>query len=347
MLQLLREVEQISGCRDRDILAANVVATVHQVFLPRAVRLLRVVQPGDACICEIIAQADDRGIQVAGATDAPPSTPADPFLCDALTRATPCWREGENGLHAAAFPIPDATASTPLLLEIDSIAAPDAEAREALERFVGIYTNYIGLLDYSERDTLTGLLNRKTFDEAFDRLLQHTPAASAAARERRGLAEQDARRWIGVVDIDHFKRVNDGFGHLFGDEVLLRVANLMKSTFRQSDRLFRFGGEEFVVMLQPTTENFARMVFDRFRTAVERHEFPQIGQVTCCIGYTVIETALAPTDILGRADQALYFGKENGRNQVNDFDELVAAGAIVHSAAAAAQPAFDIDALFA
>lgn len=350
MLQLLREVEQISGCRDRDILAASVVATLREVFSARAVRLLRLLHPGSNDDCEIVAQADADGVKIVTdpADDCPrPATTKAPFGLTA-TAPAPCWTEESEGLYSVTFPVPDAGASTPLHLEIMAIAAPDAESREALERFVRIYTNYIGLLDYSERDTLTGLLNRKTFDESFDRLLQQTPAAAAEPRqERRLIAESASRRWIGVVDIDHFKRVNDGFGHLFGDEVLLRVANLMKHTFRRTDRLFRFGGEEFVVMLQPTSDVDAQMVFDRFRVAVETHEFPQIGQVTCSIGFTAVDATLAPTDILGRADQALYYSKENGRNQTHNYRRLVDRGVIPASAGARNQPAFDIDALFA
>ena len=81
--------------------------------------------------------------------------------------------------------------------------------------------------------------------------------------------------WLGVVDIDHFKRVNDGFGHLIGDEVLVLVARIMRQSFRHYDRLYRFGGEEFVVLLRGGDEEDAKAAFERFRTNVESYLFPR------------------------------------------------------------------------
>jgi GGDEF domain-containing protein len=117
-----------------------------------------------------------------------------------------------------------------------------------------VYRNFQGLLDYSERDTLTGLLNRKTFDERFP-AHRHPPAPPDAARRAPTAAAARGRcpavrYWLGVIDIDHFKRVNDGFGHLIGDEVLLLLSRLMRSSFRFHDHLYRFGGEEFVALMR-------------------------------------------------------------------------------------------------
>jgi diguanylate cyclase (GGDEF)-like protein len=151
-----------------------------------------------------------------------------------------------------------------------------------------------------------------------------------------------------MIDVDHFKRVNDSFGHLFGDEVLLRMGDLMRKTFRGGDRLFRFGGEEFVVILNAQDEALAATSFNRFRISVENHEFPQVGKVTCSIGFTAVTNRDVPTDVVGRADEALYYAKESGRNQVRCYERLVAEGAIVKPSVAEtpATDDFDIDALF-
>lgn len=127
------------------------------------------------------------------------------------------------------------------------------------------------------------------------------------------------------MDIDHFKRVNDEYGHLYGDEVLILIANLLESSFRASDRVFRFGGEEFVIMLDSLTLDDAYKAFERFRKTVEEYPFPQVGKITISLGFTHISGG-APVVVLGRADQALYYGKSNGRNRVCFYDELVAAG---------------------
>ncbi len=128
-----------------------------------------------------------------------------------------------------------------------------------------------------------------------------------------------------MVDIDHFKLVNDRFGHLYGDEVLILVANILRNSFRSHDRIFRFGGEEFVVLLRSTTLETAHRVFNRFRTAVESYPFPQVGQITVSLGFVSTDTG-APVEILGKADQALYYAKENGRNRVCYYDDLISSG---------------------
>ena len=107
--------------------------------------------------------------------------------------------------------------------------------------------------------------------------------------------------------------------------MLILVANILRSSFRSHDRIFRFGGEEFVVLLRSTSLSMAHKVFNRFRKNVEDYYFPQVGQVTVSVGFVSPENG-SPVEVLGRADQALYFAKENGRNQVRYYDDLVAAG---------------------
>lgn len=188
-----------------------------------------------------------------------------------------------------------------------------------------VYKNYQSLLDYSERDALTGLFNRKTFDEQFSRFTSPDTGERLPSQNDGEPADDAAHQWLAVVDIDHFKQVNDRFGHLYGDEVLILVANILRSSFRSHDRIFRFGGEEFVVLLRSTSLSTAHKVFNRFRKNVEDYYFPQVGQVTVSVGF--VSTAHgSPVEILGQADQALYFAKENGRNQVRYYDDLVAEG---------------------
>ena len=107
--------------------------------------------------------------------------------------------------------------------------------------------------------------------------------------------------------------------------MLILVANLLRTSFRAQDHVFRFGGEEFVVLLRSTTPADTVKIFERFRSNVEQHVFPQVGQVTVSVGFARI-TAESPVVILGHADQALYYAKENGRNRVCHYDELVSTG---------------------
>ena len=237
-----------------------------------------------------------------------------------------------------------------MFLAFDVIQADFVEQATRISSLARMYAHQVELLDYSELDSLTRLLNRKTFEETFDRLLtaESSELPDGGLEDRRDSLADDTPAWLCVIDIDHFKRINDSFGHLFGDEVLLRMGDLMRKTFRGGDRLFRFGGEEFVVILNAANRSLAAIGFDRFRHDVENHEFPQVGKVTCSIGFTGVSHTDVPTDVVGRADEALYFAKEHGRNQVSCYEVLVAEGAIATPVAAEApvDADFDMDALF-
>jgi diguanylate cyclase (GGDEF)-like protein len=124
-----------------------------------------------------------------------------------------------------------------------------------------------------------------------------------------------------MCDIDHFKMVNDTYGHEAGDIVLKEVANLMKNTFRASDIVGRFGGEEFVVFFTNTDMAGAQVAAEHFRQAVEQAHIEAEGKhipITISLGITNTQN----DDLLRlvkEADLALYYSKENGRNQVNFY----------------------------
>jgi len=130
--------------------------------------------------------------------------------------------------------------------------------------------------------------------------------------------------FMGEIDIDHFKTINDRFGHLHGDEVLVILARILRSTFRKTDLIYRFGGEEFVVIVYVDDRKDAGTTFERLRRSIENHAFPQVGKVTVSVGITEIRNTSFPVELLGRADQALYYAKTHGRNQVCFYEALVA-----------------------
>jgi len=232
------------------------------------------------------------------------------------------------------------------MVEAHCAQRPNVELSDCVHELLHIYSEHIGLLDYAELDTLTRLNNRKTFDDNFDRFIELAGLGTPANMNDNAAPQQC---WLAVLDIDKFKRINDGFGHLFGDEVLIRVADLMRKTFRTNDKLFRFGGEEFVVLLRFVSSENAERILERFREAVETHEFPQVGQVTCSGGFARIDPTLTPAEILGQADDALYYCKQNGRNQIRGFEQLIEQGHLRRAAPApstAADFQADIDALF-
>ncbi len=217
-------------------------------------------------------------------------------------------------------------------LQIEREAPIDQAALDLIEGFSAILSNILGVLEYSETDSLTRLLNRKTFDEYLIGILAQIPNPEDDAQAllhlpHRRHAHAGARHhWLGVMDIDKFKSINDRFGHLIGDEVLILIANLMRESFRAQDKLFRFGGEEFIALLRPAEFPHAVATFERFRKRVEAFNFPQVGHVTVSIGFTQIKIGDTPSVILDSADEALYWAKEHGRNQSHAFEVLVAEG---------------------
>lgn len=216
----------------------------------------------------------------------------------------------------------------PGVLEVWSDKPLSMQALRPIQTLLKVFGNFQNLLESSQRDALTGLLNRQTFDATFLKASMPlvTDGLQVPAGERR--AYTATGYWLGVVDIDHFKLVNDGFGHLIGDEVLVLVARIMRQSFRHYDRLYRFGGEEFVILLRGGTEDDAQRTFDRFRNHVETYPFPQVHKVTVSVGFTEVQHQDTPSVAFSRADQGVYEAKHQGRNRVLCFESLVRGGVL-------------------
>ncbi len=191
------------------------------------------------------------------------------------------------------------------------------ETIDFLYSFRGIYRNLVILHDSKERDVLTKLPNRQSLDARLLQVCEHYNDFRIVN------STQEKSSWIAILDIDHFKRVNDTFGHLYGDEVLLIFSQLMGKCFRYIDFLFRFGGEEFVVILNFVDQVTALAAFNRFRETVANYIFPTVGRVTVSIGLTHVDGISMPTTHLDHADKALYHAKENGRNRVVLYEEII------------------------
>jgi diguanylate cyclase (GGDEF)-like protein len=178
------------------------------------------------------------------------------------------------------------------------------------------YRNLVILHDAKERDVLTRLPNRQSLESRLLNVWEHYCLYPVVDKT------QEKSSWIAILDIDHFKRINDSFGHLYGDEVLLIFSQIMNKTFRHNDFLFRYGGEEFIVILNLATQVGAEIAFNRFRNAIADYNFPKVGKVTVSIGTTHISSKFMQTTLLDHADKALYHAKETGRNKVVVFEDM-------------------------
>ncbi len=327
MTDLVDRLADLTAHRDRDVLDASLVSALCELLAPTSVAVHRCV--GDENHQRWLTRARMAAGDVAAAADAGwadidqlPPLDDRPAWRDCLRSQTPLSLEGSPA--TALFPLATDT-GTVGVLELRTERALALADFRSVSSILRLYRNFEGLLDYSERDTLTGLLNRKTFDDAFLKLALPPAGAASAEGERRDLAVP-ATHYLGVIDIDHFKRVNDNFGHLIGDEVLLLLSRVMRGTFRYHDRLYRFGGEEFVVLMRCADDASAAIAFERLRTNVAQYAFPQVGHITVSVGYTAVNGRDTPSRAFERADRAVYFAKEHGRDQVRSHSALVATG---------------------
>ena len=156
-------------------------------------------------------------------------------------------------------------------------------------------------------DELTKLPNRRALAQRFLQEMQ---------RARR---HQKAISFL-MIDLDHFKQVNDTYGHLNGDAVLAELASILRSGARESDVCARYGGEEFGLILTETTEPGARTLAERIRAKVAAATFPGGLKLTISIGVAATDEPALFTTLMERADQALYAAKQGGRNQVRVAD---------------------------
>lgn len=193
------------------------------------------------------------------------------------------------------------------------IFSQDDMLKENIDTFNFIISEFLSIYKlkyiYTEQvykscvDSLTGLYNRHQFDigleQEFNRAQRYKTPFS-----------------IAMIDIDYFKNINDTFGHQFGDYVLEEISTITQHAFRKTDIIYRYGGEEIVIIMPETDSEHAYLPLERLREKISSHDFR--GQnVTVSIGIGDYQENLSAKDILKQADNMLYKAKSNGRNRVN------------------------------
>ena len=305
-----REVEAMLDVRSSDELASWFAERLGLRF-PKARRRVLRVYPGKAARVKDSAGYADFAVSDPALHQPPMPIEVDAPQVQAIRSGTGLSVVPVEG--GACFMAPLAFAGEPrYLVEVEG-EVPAADG-EYFGQLGAIVAKYFERLVEAETDPLTRLANRRAFQSHLEEGIRRW-----AAPER--------PHYFAVLDIDFFKRVNDEFGHLYGDEILVLFANLMRKTFRAGDLLYRFGGEEFVVIYCMEPERSGEEALERFRAAVEAADFPGVGRITVSAGFTRIDQASTPAATLyDRADRALYYSKSHGRNQVQGWEPLVAAG---------------------
>ena len=180
-----------------------------------------------------------------------------------------------------------------------------AEAHDELERRANeLEAMHAQLREQAERDPLTGVHNRRYLARELERLTQE-PVAGAIS--------------LAVLDVDHFKTINDRFGHAARDEVLIRIAGLLCDHLRESDSIIRSGGEEFIIVMPRTDANAAKACCERVRRAINTEVWSSVADglgVTTSLGMATTDDPTNLEAVIRLADQRLYEAKRNGRDQV-------------------------------
>lgn len=197
----------------------------------------------------------------------------------------------------------------------ERVAARTSEleaANEALNREIAERKRIEARLhEIATTDALTGVLNRREFDRLMSNeyeKLKRYPMPSLS---------------IVLFDVDRFKQVNDRYGHLVGDKVLIELASLVKTKLRRSDIFARWGGEEFVILAHGNREQ-VYLLAEKLRTSIAEHAFPDLGHITCSFGVAEFSVKETMIDTIETADRRLYAAKAGGRNRVEMAGDALA-----------------------
>ena len=199
---------------------------------------------------------------------------------------------------------------------VDYLSKPinDAELINKVKLHYSFYEKNKSVRDELEKtkkeaiiDSLSGLYNRKYFDFIIVDLMENFKS------------RLDKPLSILMMDIDNFKSINDGYGHLVGDRVIKGVADIIKDTMRNTDIAARYGGEEFAVLLPSADKDGAMIAAEKIRKGIENSRILDNQKVTVSIGLTEMQKKDNKESFIGRADNALYHSKKNGKNVVTGW----------------------------
>ncbi|MGE7020698.1 sensor domain-containing diguanylate cyclase [Solibacillus cecembensis] len=166
------------------------------------------------------------------------------------------------------------------------------------------------LLEVSNTDHLTSIANRRYFQEKIESYVN-------TFEKKRQIFS------LCILDIDFFKKVNDTFGHIVGDVVLRKLAELLKTALRPQDFLARYGGEEFVIIFPNANEIEALNMAQFLNKMVQQANWSEVGSLTISLGVATCEKKCTITSLIAAADEALYASKRNGRNRATHYDFMI------------------------
>ena len=343
MSTLIKHLLKLTDHRDRDLLELTLAKALLELLPIQRIVIARVMShEGERRWLDVV-RLDAKGggklvdplrvefLSLVRLDDAP-----DRLTCLQRREMVEIAWAGPDGPRIQLLPLfSDSSRDDEGVIEVHAEAALSADQLQAVEQLRHAYRNMYALLEYSDRDALTGLLNRKSLDDAFysavleeldgvigEPLTGGQPKELEPERRHR----VPANYWLGSAIVDNFDVINKQHGHLIAEEVLLLVARAMNNTFRTYDRIYRFGGEHFGVLMHCPDEALVLAAFERFRANVEKFNFPQVGRVTVSCGFTSVMADDSPSSALEKTERAVDFAQRSGRNKVCSHLGLVRRG---------------------
>ncbi len=328
--RILDKLAEITRLQNRGLMEQSLVQTLIEMVGANEYRLYRVVTPPPEIDLLRVACIQSGVANTSNSTDSHKiSEVLTEGIVDSVNSGeiTVVEDRGRN-LSRVIYPIFDKQDEIYVVL-VQFTEKPHFEDQQLIYGLLQVYANYLLLLDDSQKDTLTGLWNRETLNEkVLDILMKKSRQKQRENNLQVRRVSDEVSSWLAVIDIDHFKHVNDEFGHLFGDEVLILFSRFMQDIFREEDLLFRYGGEEFVVIVNVFSEEDAITIYERLRTRMEMYDFPRIDHITISAGLVELSNQEGVKEAIEDADSALYYAKSHGRNRTCIYEELLAAGEI-------------------
>jgi two-component system cell cycle response regulator len=328
-LKVVNSLAEITSYKDKHLLEDSLVKTIQELLPGGGQRLFSVMYENKVLSIKLRAYSESADVNSTNAkiNENLLITMFKKVIKTKTVEVFPC--EDKINWHIV-YPEFDANKKIFAIL-LYTCKNPNITTQQTLNGIFRVYANYLRLLDKSERDKLTGLYNRETLDNQIIKVLVNgTEESQTPNQEEERRASDQKYTFLGIIDIDHFKSINDNLGHLYGDDILVLVARLLTESFtRECDLVFRYGGEEFVILITSSSTEEALKAFERLRLNIQNYQFPQLDQLTVSIGFEKITHQISPHDVIAAADKALYFAKESGRNRTEFYPSLIAEGKLL------------------
>ncbi len=314
--RLLDQIVNLTAQRYIDVLEFSLLKTLYDAVVPTQLRLLK-FDSDNSPVLEIIQLKRRRKTSYRKIKVEPEIEAAIQHMQEnkVMEYSTPLG----DGVAAIYSMNNDKEGSAYLILQLNE---PLSDAHACLASgVVKVNINFFKQLEASQIDELTGLANRKMFDDTIKNIYE---LSYANDHKDSGESESEVadKYWLVMIGIDQYEDVINNYGHLYGDEVLVQVAMLTRECFHEKDMIFRFGGEDFVVILRSKHRATCEESIKRLQESIAAYDFPDVDDITVSTGVTEIIIDSLRVNLMETVDQALHYSQDDTGNRITFFEDI-------------------------